>query len=105
MLIKCKPVYNFQSVEFEIDVDIYSAKYDEQMAMLFSIYTDMLLGLKNVAIEQPALAKPVAVKKEQKEELASDSQKRYLEKLGIPFDDNITKKQAFKMIKDAQGDK
>lgn len=104
MLVKFKPVYNFQSAEFEINIDVDSEEYDEQIAVAFSIYNDLLVGLKNVAPEQPAQPKPVA-KKTTNEEPATKGQLNYLDSLGIPYSDNITKKEAFELINKAKGGK
>lgn len=104
MLVKLKPVYNFQSAEFEIEIDIDSEDYDEQIAKAFSIYSDLLMGLKNIAPEQPAQPKPVA-KKTTNEEPATKGQLNYLDSLGIPYPDNLTKKEAFELINKAKGGK
>ena len=104
MIVKCKPVYNFQSIEFEFQLDPASDTYDEEIAEMFNIYYDMLNGLKNIAPEQPAQPKPVA-KKETKEEPATPGQKNYIKSLGLPCPDNLTKKEAFEMINNAKGGK
>ena len=75
MLVKCKPVYNFQSVEFETEVN---SPQDEKA--MFELYRRILEGLKEVSIEQPPLAKPVPVKQEIK---ASPKQVNLLIKLGV----------------------
>lgn len=75
MLVKCKPVYNFQSVEFEIEVN--SPKDEKAM---FELYRRILEGLKEISIEQPPLAKAVPVKQEPK---ASPKQVSLLIKLGV----------------------
>lgn len=104
MIFKCKPVFNFQSIEFEYEIDINSETYDEELAQMFCIYADMLSGLKNIAPEQGKVNTP-NIGSKPKEELASDAQKNLLKKLGLPYDDDITKKEAFNMIKSAQGGK
>lgn len=98
MLLKCKPVYNFQSIEFEMDIDITDAS---DLNAVFNLYFNILEGLKKIAPEQPALAKPVAPKKEPKKELLTLGQKNFLTSLGIPFDDTTTKEEANELIKKA----
>ena len=75
MLVKCKPVYNFQSVEFEMEV-----KNPEDIEIMFDMYEDMIKGLKSVAPEQPAQPKAAPVKQEPK---ATPKQINCLIKLGI----------------------
>lgn len=98
MLVKCKPVYSFQSVEFE-----YEVNSPEDMEAMFLIYKQMLDGLQKVAVEQPALAKPVPAKP--KEELATQGQVNCLINLG--FDEQearrMTKKVAALKIKELIG--
>lgn len=50
LIIKCKPVYDFQSVEFEYVVDLDEPQTIEEM---FTLYDTIIEGLKNVAPEQP----------------------------------------------------
>ena len=75
MLVKCKPVYNFQSVEFEMEVN---SPVEEKF--MFEFYRRILEGLKEISIEQPPLAKAVPVKQEIK---ASPKQVNLLVKLGV----------------------
>ena len=75
MLVKCKPVYNFQSVEFEMEIN-----NKEDMKKMFETFGDMIEGLKSVAPEQPAQPKATPVKQEPK---ATPKQVSCLIKLGI----------------------
>lgn len=102
MIVKCKPVYNFQSVEFEFEIDPNSEEYENQLEQLFDIFVDMLDGLEEIAPEQQKVQN-VAPRSAKKEELASENQKKYLDRLGIPYPDDITKKEAFNLIKEVQG--
>lgn len=99
MILKCKPVYNFQSIEFEYVIN--EMDFEEESKRMFEIYNLILKGLQQVAPEQPALAKPVAPKKEPKKELLTLGQKNFLTSLGIPFDDTTTKEEANELIKKA----
>lgn len=89
MIFKCKPVYNFQSIEFE-----YEVNSEEDSQKMFETYKKVLQGLQECAVEQPALAKPVPAKP--KEEMATPGQINYLISLGLlPEEANkLTKKQA-----------
>lgn len=97
MLVKCKPVYNFQSVEFEMEV-----KNPEDIEIMFDMYEDMIKGLKSVAPEQPAQPKAAPAKPQAKEEMATNGQINYL--IGLGFDEEeakkLTKKQADLKIKE-----
>ena len=99
MIVKCKPVYNFQSVEFEYE--IHEGNKNDIEAM-FMIYKQMLDGLQNAAVEQPALAKPVAKPQPQKEEMASAGQVKWLVSLGVSEEEAkaMTKKKAAETIRE-----
>lgn len=94
MIVKCKPVYNFQSVEFEMEVNS-----EEEKNKMFKIYDSMLKGLQEIAVEQPALQKPVAAKP--KEEMATEGQIKFLIGLGLNVEEakGLTKKQAAERIR------
>ena len=95
MKIKCKPVYNFQSVEFEYEVDS-----PEQLNDMFSLYDEILTGLENVSRDQPSPGKPSEPK-------ASDKQINTLKKLGVDEKEakRMTMKEASQTIKELIGDK
>ena len=100
MVIKCKPVYNFQSVEFEFEIpdDIKDIKViDKFYDSMFKMYEECLHRLKEIAIEQPALAKPIPVKQEPK---ATPNQIKWLVSLGIEQNEaeRMTKAEAGKKI-------
>lgn len=99
MVIKCKPVYSFQSVEFEYEIHDGNPKDIEAM---FLIYKLMLDGLQKIAVDQPALAKPVAKPQKPKEEGASEGQIKWLISLGVPEDEarSMTKKEAADTIRE-----
>lgn len=97
MLVKCKPVYNFQSVEFEMEV-----KTPDDIELMFDMYEDMIKGLKNVAPEQPAQPKAVPVKPQAKDEMVTKGQINFLIGLGVDEEEakKLTKKQAALKIKE-----
>lgn len=78
MVIKCKPVYNFQSVEFEMEIDPTSVK---DLEGLFTVYNTLLQGLQKIAVDQPGPVKQAPVKKEP---MATEKQVACLTRLGVP---------------------
>lgn len=103
MIVKCKPVFNFQSVEFEMEVDPTSEDYSDQLGVLFDVFNDMLEGLQDVAPEQQKVQSVAPKSAKPSTPLATDGQKRYLRAMGIPFDEDLTKAEADNMIKKASG--
>lgn len=99
MVVKCKPVYNFQSVEFEYEIHDGNPKDIEAM---FMIYKQLMDGLQKVAVEQPALAKPVAKPQKPKEEMATPNQVQLLVSFGEDEEEvrKLTKKEASMRIKE-----
>lgn len=98
ILIKCKPVYNFQSVEYEYIVDLDNEECFNEM---FDFYDKMLTGLQAIAPEQQKV-QGTAPKSVSKEPMSTINQQNYLEGLGIPKEESrrMTKKQASDMIKE-----
>lgn len=87
--MKCKPCYNFQSVEFDFEVKSPA----EDLPAMFMLYKMVCDGLAEIAPEQPDKSKkPVA-------ELATDGQKQIMKVHGIEFTDKTTKKEAQELIK------
>ena len=93
--VHCKPVYNYQSVEF--DVDIHDGLQEVDFAYMESLYKGMLEMLVRVSQNAPQkdVNKPVAPV----EEPASEKQKEILRNFHIDFKPDITKKQAHALIK------
>lgn len=89
--LKCKPTYNFQSVEFEYFVDS-----EEDVEAMFELYSHILTKLMEIAPEQPNQqpSKPV-------EEPATEKQIEILKKFKIPFSKNVSKKEAALLIKNS----
>ena len=73
MIFKCKPVYNFQSIEFEVEID--PNNFDQEVNTMFDMYDKVLEGLKAVAPEQPS-GKTAPIKPQ--EPMATDSQVKWL---------------------------
>lgn len=84
--VKCKPTYNFQSVEFEWEV-----RCPEDVEGMFEVYKVLLEGLIRVAPSQPG--QPAEV------EPATEKQLEILKKFKIPHKANISKEEAGKLIK------
>lgn len=88
MVFKCKPTYQFQSIEFEFDVKI-SKDLDE----MFDMYDRVLKGLIRISPEQSKNQTVVS-----KEPLATPGQKATMDKFGIAYGPDTTKKQAQALI-------
>ena len=106
LVLKCKPVYNYQSIEFE-----YEVRNGDDIADMFELYGQLLDGLMEKAPEQPAPARATPVKApkvkdlkpipEPKEPLATEAQLRILNDFHIPHSRNVTKAQAQKLIRES----
>ena len=92
MLMKCKPTYQFQSIEFD-----YTVNNDEDIDKMFAKYTRVLKGLMEIA--------PIQEKQVVKEPLATDKQKDIMDRFGIKYTATTTAKEAQKLIqKSMNGD-
>ncbi len=93
--IHCKPVYNYQSVEF--DWDVHTNTVEEDWQTIEYIYSKALEMLVRVSQNAPQVEakKPVAPV----EEPATEAQKQILRNFHIDFKPDITKKQAHALIK------
>ena len=106
MILKCKPNYNFQSVEFEYEIPD-DEPFNESVEIMFeSVYKPILEGLMAIAPEQPLnKVKTITEKdlpKQEPSEPASDGQINYLVRLGIPRNEakKLSKQEAWKMIQE-----
>ena len=84
---KCKPTYNFQSVEFEIELT------DNNLEPMFSLYRRIVEGLIKVSPDQPkngTTAQP-----------ASSKQIEIMDKFHIPYQPGISYEQADAKIKES----
>ena len=93
--VHCKPVYNYQSVEF--DFNVYYENEDSDLMVMETVYSRMLKMLVRVSENAPQkdVGKPVPPV----EEPASEKQKEILRNFHIDFKPDITKKQAHALIK------
>lgn len=89
ILVKFKPVYNFQSAEFETLVDFDNP---DSVDRAFATYKQCLNKLKDLAPDQPKLVDVPKV------ELATEAQKKNMDEHGIKYTDKTTKEQARKLI-------
>lgn len=94
--VHCKPVYNYQSVEFDWDIRLDSCEADDrgEMEWLYAKMLEMLVRVSQNAPQAEA-KKPAAPV----EELASEKQKEILRNFHIDFKEPLTKKQAHALIK------
>lgn len=93
--VHCKPVYNYQSVEF--DVEVHKGLEEVDFAYMENLYKGMLEMLVRVSQNAPqAEAKKPAAPVE---EPATEAQKQILRNFHIDFKPDITKKQAHALIK------
>ena len=83
--VKCKPTYNFQSIEFEWEIN---SPLDQEY--MFEVYKDLLEGLIRIAPNQPEKTEEV--------ELATEKQLEILKKFKIPHKANVSKEEANKLI-------
>lgn len=91
LLMHCKPVFNFQSIEFDC---VINPNNPEDIDYMMSVYQSILNRLMQVAVDQP---KQVYIPP--KEELATESQKQTMLAHKIKFDERTcTIKQARKLI-------
>ena len=93
--VHCKPVYNYQSVEFDWDIHVETAAEDwKTIENIYSKALEMLVRVSQNApqVEAKKPAAPV-------EELASEKQKEILRNFHIEFKEPLTKKQAHALIK------
>lgn len=102
MLVKCKPVYNFQSVEFEMEID---PNNELEIINLFNVYNTMLAYMKNIAPEQEKIStfspKPKP-KPKPFVKMISQAQRNWLINLGVEEEDleDLTYEEASNMIKE-----
>lgn len=86
---KCKPTYQFQSIEFEVAASI------DEIPKVKELYKTVLDQLIEIAPEQD---KKSAAKPTPAEPLATPGQKATMDKFGIQYGPETTKKQAQALI-------
>ena len=96
MNMKCKVVYDFQSLEFD-----YEVKNEEDKINMFALYKSLLEGLKQLGDEIPNPNKN-AKKQPVKEDMATAGQVKFLVNMGFSEEEakRMTKKQAWEKIKE-----
>ena len=94
-LVHCKPVFNYQSVEFDCQIDL--CNLEQGLNEMEVLYTKMLEIL--VRVSQNAPQKEAGKPSAPVEEPASEKQKEILRNFHIDFKPDITKKQAHALIK------
>lgn len=96
IIVTCKAVYDFQSIEFQ-----WTICDEEDRKELFETFKSIVNSLKEISEEAPN--PPRNGKKEaKKEEMATTGQINFLIGLGFPEEDakKLTKKQASMCIKE-----
>ena len=90
ILVNCKPVYNFQSMEFSLEI---SPNNPDHLGLLESIYNSMLQILMRVSVDQPGQkpSKPA-------EPLATEKQKKLMDGCKIKYKADCTVKEAQALI-------
>lgn len=88
LVFKCKPCWNFQSIEFEIAGSVNDA---------IEMYNVVLQELKAISPEQPTLARKVPSKKLPKNP-ATDKQKEIMDRYKIPYDKYTSREEARDLI-------
>lgn len=96
MNMKCKVVYDFQSIEFD-----YEVNNEEDKNNMFGLYKEILEGLKTLGDEIPNPNKN-AKKQPVKEDMATAGQVKFLINMGFSEEEakRMTKKQAWEKIKE-----
>ena len=89
MLMKCKPTFDFQSVEFD-----FSIQTEEDLKNMKDLYKKVLDILVEIAPEQGGTKKAVKIS----EPLATQGQKATMDRFHIKYDETTTKKQATALI-------
>ena len=91
--MKCKPTYQFQSIEFEWEI-IPEVDEDIQLQAMFKTYEKVLKGLIKISPVQDTkqVHKPA-------EPLATDRQKEIMDTYGIKYTATTTQKEAYEKIK------
>ena len=83
--MKCKPTYQYQSIEFD-----YNVNSKDDLAPMFDLYSKVLKGLMEIA--------PIQEKTLPAEPPATQKQKDIMDRFGIKYNPNVTSKQAQQLI-------
>lgn len=88
LTLHCKPVYNFQSIEFDWTVDMSEEGYLDELK---EVYKDIYQMLQECVPESQQINK--------NDDLISDSQKALMKKLGLKYSDSMSMEEARIKIK------
>ena len=100
MNFKCKPTFQFQSIEFDYNVDDNSDVVAEQdIKDMLELYAKILKGLMEIAPIQDQKQAPRPA-----EPLATDKQKDIMNRFGIKYTAQTTAKEAQKLIQKSMDD-
>lgn len=99
IMIKCKPCYNFQSLEFDYIADLDN---EDSLNEMFDFFDKLLTGLQAIAPEQIKVQAIAPKQQKPKEPMSTENQQNYLLGLGVPIEESkrMTKKEASNMIKE-----
>ena len=89
MIMKCKPVYQFQSVEFD-----YNVNSAADLPEMFDLFSKVIKGLQEIAPEQQKATV-------NREPLASEKQRQIMKANGISFTNLTTMSEATALIKES----
>lgn len=92
LILKCKPTYNFQSIEFEMQVD-----NDCDLVIALNYYETLLKELIRIAPEQPTNPS----NKKTNYTPATEKQMEILRRFGIKCKIGVSKQEANKLIQES----
>ena len=92
MTFKAKPCFNFQSVEFEMEVN-----NADDYAKFFAVYTKIYKSLQIVAPETQKQKQPKRVQADP----ATEQQIAIMERYGIDIPEGCSRKKASKLIEES----
>lgn len=96
MNYKAKPCFNFQSIEFEMEINT-----KEDWDRFIAIYTRCYKALKAIAPEEVGKGGKKALKPVRVEDPATEQQIAIMERYGIDIPAGCSRKRASKLIQDS----
>lgn len=96
MNYKAKPCFNFQSIEFEMEINT-----KEDWDRFIAIYSRCYKALKAIAPEEVGKSGKKALKPVKVEDPATETQKAIMDKYGIEYPEDCSKKRASKLIQES----
>lgn len=88
-VFKCKPTWNFQSIEFEVKGTVNEA---------ILMYSVVLEELKAISPEQRVMRTARVPSKKRPKNPATEKQKEIMDRYGIEYDEYTSKEEARKLI-------